>query len=231
MRGASSAVARRKDVLDQVRRLIQKRRLQPGAKLPPERALAVQLKVGRPAVREAIKALSVLDVIESRRGDGTYVKSLAALGGGWPARMQLTESNFNLIELLEVRKMIEPRAAALAAGRSDEKQLKSIERELLAQQARPHDRRTLARHDYLFHEAILRAAGNQVLCDVAEMLAPLLLKSREITGQTTPDVPKIIAQHRTIYEAIRIGESELAERAMKDHLQTVGLDLIADAKR
>ena len=64
-----------------------------------------------------------------------------------------------------------------------------------------------------------------------QRLSPLLLKSRKITSRTTPDIPKIITQHRLIFEAIRLGESDLAERAMKDHLDTVAMDLISRTKR
>jgi GntR family transcriptional repressor for pyruvate dehydrogenase complex len=205
--------------------------MQPGTKLPPERALSAELKVGRPAIREAIKALQVLDVIESRRGDGTYIKSLAGLSGGWPSKVQPFDGIFDMMELLEVRKMFEPRAAALAAARADARQLEHIERPLLAQERNPEDRKILTRYDYLFHEAIVTAAGNSVLLTLVRGLSPLLIKSRLITGKITPDVPKIVHQHRVIFEAIRMRQAELAERAMRDHLQVAALDLIAARQR
>ena len=77
-----------------------------------------QFGVGRPAVREAVKALSILDVIESRRRDGTYLKSLDGLRKGWPAKVELRSADFSLLDLLEIRKMIEPAAARLAAARA-----------------------------------------------------------------------------------------------------------------
>ena len=214
------------EVLEQLRQRIASGKMPPGTKLPSERALATDLGVGRPAVREAIKALQVLDVIESRHGDGTYIKSLAGLSGGWPSQVEIVQADFDLIELLEVRKMIEPRAASLAAARRDAKQLARMEHELREQEKQPEDREVLVRHDYLFHEAIISAAGNRVLHTVARNLSPLLIKSRKVTGQTTPDTGKIIRQHRTIYEAIRLGEGDLAEQAMREHLQTAGLDLL-----
>jgi len=219
------------EVLRKLRALIEQEGCRPGAKLPPERVLAARLKVGRPALREAIKALSVLDVLESKRGDGTYVKSLAALSLDWSVKVNNIDVNFDMLELLEVRKMLEPRAAALAAARAGEKQLREIEQEIHAQEARPDDYSNLARYDYRFHEAVIHAAGNQVLSDLVGVLTPLLLKSRQITARTTPDIPKIIREHRRIFEAIRLGESELAEQAMREHLQTVGLDLISEPKR
>ena len=70
--------------------------------------------------RESIKALTILDVLESRRGDGTYLKSLDGLRSGWPATVDLRSKDFSVLDLLEVRKMIEPKAARLAAARATE---------------------------------------------------------------------------------------------------------------
>ena len=218
------------EVLGRLREMIDRKRIQPGTRMPSERALALELEVGRPAIREAIKALQILDVLETRRGDGTYVKSLSGLAGSWPSHAQLPAADFDMIELLETRKMFEPKSAALAAARADERQLEAIERELVAQEKDPTDRTVFPRLDFLFHEAIIRAAGNQVLLGVAQSLSPLLMKSRTITGKTTPDLPRIVEQHRIIFEAIKTGDSDLAEHAMRLHLQTVGLDLISQRK-
>jgi GntR family transcriptional repressor for pyruvate dehydrogenase complex len=102
-----------------------------------------------------------------------------------------------------------------------------MEAEVLAQEKRPDDRENLARHDYLLHEAILQAAGNKVLQDVARFLAPLLLRSRKLTGKSAPNTRLAIQQHRIILEAIRRRDPDIAEQAMLTHLHTVGLDLIA----
>jgi GntR family transcriptional repressor for pyruvate dehydrogenase complex len=219
------------DVLQKIRNLIETQRMRPGTRLPSERSLAAQLGVGRPAIREALKALSILDVIESRHGDGTYIKSLAGLSLGWSVKLDRIEENFDLLELLEVRKMFEPRAAALAAVRATPKQLQDLRRELRAQEAHLVRYPAFVRNDFNFHEGILRAAGNQILVDISRLLAPMLLKSRQITVRSTLDLKKIYEQHQTIFEAIRLRQPELAERAMLDHLQVAGLDLISPVKR
>ncbi len=219
------------DVLQKIRNLIETQRMRPGTRLPSERSLAAQLGVGRPAIREALKALSILDVIESRHGDGTYIKSLAGLSLGWSVKLDRIEENFDLLELLEVRKMFEPRAAALAAVRATPKQLQDLRRELRAQEAHLVRYTAFVRNDFNFHEGILRAAGNQILVDISRLLAPMLLKSRQITVRSTLDLKKIYEQHQTIFEAIRLRQPELAERAMLDHLQVAGLDLISPVKR
>ena len=202
----------------------------PGMVLPTERALAQKLGVGRPAIRESIKALTILDVLESRRGDGTYLKSLEGIRVGWPATIDLSARSFNALDLLEVRKMIEPRAAKLAALRATEPHLRRIE----AQRLKVHQARTwadISEHDLLLHTAIIDAAGNPVLSALNSALTRLLRRSREISGARAPDRIRMIESHARIVDAIVKGEGEEAERAMLDHLHQVGLDLISDRKR
>jgi len=201
------------EVLNHLRQFIEANDMQPGERLPSERSLALEFGVGRPSVREAIKALQILDVLDSRHGDGTFIKSRAGLSGGWPSQVDLDTHNIDLIELLEVRKMIEPTAAALSAARRNEKQLAAMEAEVIAQEKRPDDRQNFVRHDYLFHKAILQAAGNQVLQDVARFLSPMLLRSRKLTGKSTPNPRIAIQQHRIILEAIRRRDPDIAEQA------------------
>jgi DNA-binding FadR family transcriptional regulator len=105
-----------------------------------------------------------------------------------------------------------------------------MEREVAAQEKRPNDQQNMIRHDYLFHELILQAAGNSVLLNLAKSLAPLLVRSRKLTGMASPDLSRSIHQHRAILEAIRRRDPEMAEHAMRSHLQSTGLDLITQAK-
>ncbi len=215
------------EVLARLREMILAAKYEPGAQLPSERDIAAQLKVGRPAVREAIKALCMLDVLESRRGAGTFVRSLSGLNGDWPNQLTTTDLGFDMLELLEVRRMMEPPAAALAAARATQSQLHEIRRSLEAQETRPNDRDVASKEDYLFHDAIIRAAGNRVLYDISRVLSPLLIKSRSITGGSAPDFERMLRTHRLIYEAIRRGDPETARRGMLDHLHMVGMDLLA----
>ena len=214
--------------LKHLRQFIREHGLQPGAKLPAERKLAEMLNVSRPALREAIQAMAVLEVLVSRRGDGTYVRSLANLEGAWPAEPQLDVDDFDTIELLEVRKMFEPKAAALAASRATEQHLREIKSHLLKMNENLEDVNVREDADYMFHDAILRAAGNRVLLELVKSLSPLLIKSRQITGQTHRDTARIARQHNAIYEAIRLGNAALAEEAMRQHLLGVGVDLISE---
>jgi GntR family transcriptional regulator, transcriptional repressor for pyruvate dehydrogenase complex len=218
-------------VLSLLREFIEEGGFGPGTKLPPERSMAERLGVGRPAIREGLKALSILDVLESRRGDGTYIKSLEALHADQPRSGEFLTADFNMLDVLEVRKIIEPRAARLAATRANEAQLRHIERERVLLESEENNWARIGRHDFLLHNAIIEAAGNLILTQACKFLAPLLRKSREITAATATDRVTMLNDHRILVEAILSGEAGEAERAMLEHLRNVGLDLIADRKR
>jgi GntR family transcriptional repressor for pyruvate dehydrogenase complex len=224
-RGASPANA-----LSLLKSFIENGNYAPGMLLPTERALAEKLGVGRPAIRESIKALTILDVLESRRGDGTYLKSLDGLRSGWPTKVELGTRDFSLLDLLEVRKMIEPRAARLAASRATESHLRRIETQRIkVQEAK--DWVAVAEHDLLLHTSIIEAAGNPILTELNSALTRLLHRSRQITGARAPDRTQMLDSHTRIVDAILKGDSDEAEKAMLDHLHRVGLDLISDRKR
>ena len=226
-RAVAPAAGSPSEVLLKLRSLIEEGAYQAGMKLPPERVLSREWNVCRPAVREAIKALSILDVLESRRGDGTYVKSLAGLSKGWQAEVGSFEPDFDMLELLEVRKMIEPRAAGLAAVRASEEQLRKIKQQLVEQEGQLQDRGLIGKFDLLFHDSIIRASGNRILIELNQDLNSRLRKSRGITATTAPDMFKMFRDHNAIFEAIARGQSDQAEQAMLEHLHTVGLDLIS----
>jgi GntR family transcriptional regulator, transcriptional repressor for pyruvate dehydrogenase complex len=227
----SAAVGIASEALSKLRTLIAEGGYGEGTQLPSERELARQMGIGRPTLREAIKALCILDVLESRRGAGTFVKSVAPLHSGWPEQLSRTGTDVNLLELLELRKMLEPRAASLAATRGTENQLREIERERAALEAHSSEWSFVVEHNYLFHSAIIRAAGNAILEEVYRGLASLMFKSGELTTSTNPDLTRMHRDHRAIVEAIARGQADRAEKAMLEHLQDVGLDLISEKKR
>jgi DNA-binding FadR family transcriptional regulator len=216
-------------VIERLRALIADSGDLPGGKLPPERELARQLGVGRPAIREAIKALGILDVIESRRGAGTFIKAPERRQAGWPERASLNDTNFGMLELLEVRKMFEPRAAWLAAARASENDLRQIDAARRALEKAGDDWQRIAALDFDLHTAIVCAAGNPVLAWIHRLLMPVMLKSRSITARAAADRSRMHQDHRAIIDAIIQREPEAAQQAMLDHIHTIGMDLITEA--
>ena len=216
------APVRPAEVIDRLRKLVEDGRFPPGSRLPAERALAAQLGVGRPSLREAIKALSSLQVLESRRGAGTFVKSREALA---------PPSDFGVLDLLEVRKIIEPRAAWLAATRASERHL--LEIETTRQQLEQHGQDWLptAKLDYALHFAIIRGAQNPVLHHIYRHFMSNIFANRSLTGRSTLHLERMNQDHRAIVEAILKRQADAAEKAMTEHLNSVGLDFISEATR
>jgi DNA-binding FadR family transcriptional regulator/DNA-binding IclR family transcriptional regulator len=212
-------------VLSLLKSFIESGNYGPGMVLPTERELAAKLGVGRPAIRESIKALTILDVLESRRGDGTYVKALDGLREGWPTKVALSTKDFSMLDLLEVRKMIEPKAAKLAASRATEAHLRRIEAQSIKVREAT-DWKSVAEHDLLLHTAIIEASGNPILQELNSALTRLLHRSREISAAGAPDRTQMLDSHSRIVDAILKGDGDEAEQAMLEHLHRVGLDLI-----
>jgi GntR family transcriptional repressor for pyruvate dehydrogenase complex len=219
---------RRKDpsnALSLLKSFIENGNYGPGMVLPTERELAERFGVGRPAIRESIKALTILDVLESRRGDGTYVKTLDGLRQGWTTKVDLSTKDFSMLDLLEVRKMIEPRAAKLAACRGTEGHLRRIEAQSIKIREAT-DWEAAAEHDLLLHTAIIEAAGNPILRELNNALTRLLRRGREISAAGAPDRMQMLDSHSRVVDAILTGDGDEAEKAMLEHLHRVGLGLI-----
>ena len=219
------------DVLTRIRGLIEQGQILPGSKLPPERALAAELGAGRPALREAIKVLNGLGVLESRRGSGTFVKTIEPVAELLPAMSDFGNTDFGMLDLLEVRKILEPRAAWLAATRASERQLMEIENARLQLEMYDRDWKMAARLNYELHAAIFRSAQNPVLLLHYTFLMSRILGGRVVKAHLEPDVESTRSGHKAIVEALLKRQSDAAERAMIDHLQSVGMEFIREASR
>jgi len=228
---ATAPSAGSSSVISRIQRLIEQGIFPPGSKLPPERALAAQLGVGRPAVREAIKALCVLEMLVSRRGSGTYVKSSAKLGAWGGILPDPADTKFGVLELLEVRKILETRAAWLAATRASEQHLLDIEAARERLEEHENDWRIVAKLDYELHSAIIRGAENPVLNLIDEYLMSHIFSNRNVSKRFTPDVERMRRDHKAIVESIVNRQADAAERAMVEHLNALGLDFIYGARR
>ncbi len=204
---------RYEQVADRLAADIRAGRLAPGERLPSERDLARSLEVGRASVREAIAALQVAGMIETRPGSGSFVAAVD------PVR-EVHDSSPS--DLLEARALLEPAVARLAAqrGRRDDE----IEALLAAMEGATGD--VWNDCDRRFHQRIATLTGNPVLVDLADRIAavmdePLWQRLRDdsiaVAGRTTLH----LAEHRMIYEAIVEGDGKTAELYAAQHIRRV----------
>lgn len=195
----------------------------PGDLLPTEEELRGQLGVSRPVVREAIKAVTALGMIRSRQGRGTEVLPYDSWNEFAPevleARRELQTVDEFLVHLLELRRIIEVEAAALAAERASPEDVARMQDHLTAMDEVGEDMEAFARIDVAFHDAILAATGNRPLRSLLRSIEPALLTARTVSLTTRPSgIRRSIKEHRSIFDAISRHAPEDARRAMSKHL-------------
>ncbi|MFF5985184.1 FadR/GntR family transcriptional regulator [Streptomyces olindensis] len=208
--------------IEQIRELIRSGALPPGAKLPPEPELAAQLGLSRNLAREAVKALAVARVLEVRRGDGTYVTSLqpSLLLEGLGGAVELLQSDKGaLLDLMEVRRLLEPLATGLAAGRITDDQLGEVERHLDAMREARDDVERLNAHDAAFHRAVVAATGNETLLTLLEGVSGRTLRARIWRGLVDDrSSERTLAEHEAIFDALRTRDPALSQAAALLHV-------------
>ncbi|MGW3108425.1 FadR/GntR family transcriptional regulator [Streptomyces sp. NPDC001100] len=208
--------------IGQIRERIRSGALPPGSKLPPEPELAAQLGLSRNLAREAVKALAVARVLEVRRGDGTYVTSLqpSLLLEGLGGAVELLQSDTGaLLDLMEVRRLLEPLATGLAAARITDDQLDEVKGHLDAMREASDDVERLNIHDAAFHRSVVAATGNESLLTLLEGISGRTLRARIWRGQLDDQsAGRTLAEHEAIYNALRTRDAAVSQAAALLHV-------------
>ena len=207
-------------VAKQIERLILKK-LQPGDKLPSERELAETLGVSRSSIRDAIRSLELIGMVEPRQGAGTIVRELSSQSLVNPLANAIKRKEELIGELLDFRKMLEPQLAARAATRASPDELGEMEEILARQERKLRAGESTIAEDSEFHYAIALASGNSVVLKVLDTLMDLLRDSRERSLQQEGRPQKSLAGHRRILAAIKRRDSDAAKAAMRRHIENV----------
>src|SRR5262245_28732342 len=207
------------EAIEKIKRMIVSGELAPGDRLPREADLAGRLGLSRNSLREAVRALTLVRILDVRQGDGTYVTTLApdVLLDAVSFVIDLHQDR-SVLDLLEVRRILEAATASLAARAISGDQLAELGR-LLEESAACETIEELVENDLAFHRTIGTASGNPVLAKLLEGLSSRTSRARIWRGITQGGVlERTIAEHRAIYEAIAARRPELAEAAMTVHV-------------
>jgi GntR family transcriptional repressor for pyruvate dehydrogenase complex len=205
-------------VVERLEEFIREEELRPGDRLATERELATRLGVSRTSIRQALTALRVRGVIEVRHGDGIYLVRptadlVQALAQG------LIDSHAHLPAINEVREVLEPRAARLAARRRDGENVDAMRRALDTMRAEIDRGEPGLEGDAAFHRELIGAAHNEVLTVVFENLAPGLGQSAQASLVRPGQPERSLMEHEQIFQAIAAGDEEGAELAMRLHVR------------
>ena len=210
------------EAIEKIKAMIVSGELGPGDRLPPEKELSERLGLSRNSMREAVKALEVIRVLDVRRGDGTYVTSLEP-------HLLLEAISFvvdmhdddSMLEIFAVRRMLESQATALAATHGGDEEIAQLEQEVAGIDASVTIEE-LVEHDLRFHREIVRMAGNAYLASLIEHLSSQTVRARVWRGLTEAgSVERTLSEHRAIADAIARRDPVLATSLATAHIAGV----------
>lgn len=207
------------EILLKINDIIGQDRLQVGDRLPSERELAERLKVGRSSVREALRALELLGLISTRRGEGTFIQDNTSHHLVEILAFFILGNQKSKKDLLETRKIIEIDVIRLAAERITDEELILLERIIVESENKLNNGTIPIEEDYLFHETIALASKNNLLYKIWKPIVDygktILEESLERSGRPENS----ILEHKLILKALKDKNILEAEQQMKLHLE------------
>ncbi len=218
------APIRRAKVYEEVAQRIQHKvlhELKPGDLLPPELELAQTFGVSRSSVRDAVRGLELMGLVDRCQGRGTVVRKLEPGSRLDPLGAALIQQRNRIHDLLDVRKIIEPALARRAAVHASPEELAELAQILRRQGERVRRRELAIEEDCDFHYTIALAADNAVILSIVDILMDLLRETRERSLQTLGRPEKSYASHCRILAALKQRNPRAAEAAMRRHLQEI----------
>ena len=208
-------------VIDQIKEMINEGTLKKGDKLPSERDLAQQLNVGRTSIREAIRALEVIGLIDCKQGEGNYIKSGFKDNLVEPLSIMFMLEGSSPDEIWELRKIIEVEAAGLAAKRINDEQLKEL-KEIALSLNNYEDENITAEIDKQFHYKIAEFSGNVLIYNILRTVSILvdhfIKDARKLILEHEGNKEILFSQHFDIYLSMENRNSSAARQAMREHL-------------
>jgi len=209
------------DVVKQIRTLIEGGRLKRDDQLPTERELSETFKVSRATVREAIRTLEQMKLVQSRQGNGTYVLASSEEALVQPLAAALFHEKDDILDIFYIRKSIEPYVAQLAAQNATLQDIKEMEKIMREQAEYIKQGENIVESDASFHGLLAKAAKNRVMERLLLALVDLLEQTREKYLQDDERAKKSLQGHQRILSAIKNGDCAAARKSMLRHLEDV----------
>jgi GntR family transcriptional regulator, transcriptional repressor for pyruvate dehydrogenase complex len=202
--------------------LIMKRVWKPGDLIPSEKELAIRFQVGRSTIREAVKSLVVLGVLEARAGEGSFVREPTSelLSGGFRWGLLLSEGNLD--DFVEVRVLIEVECARRAASNKTDDLVSQLDTTIEEMRVEPMDHGAFMESDTRFHLAIAHAARNPIFETVGSTIQSIVRIWYPKTYYIPETKGRTISEHRVILDAVASGDMDAAGSAMRAHLVAAG---------
>jgi len=212
-------------IVNQIEQRIIAGDLKVGDQLPPENELAEQFGVSRTAVREAVKALREKRLVEIRIGKGTFITNAApeTMRRSLGLIMKLGAANSSA-HLVEVREILEPEIAALAATRITEEYISAMQQAVVTMDTALDDVVVFVEADLDFHLALAEGTQNPIIPILMDSIIDMLREQRKRIGLASGGLERGQFHHKRILDAVIHRDSQAARQAMQDHLQQVRED-------
>jgi GntR family transcriptional repressor for pyruvate dehydrogenase complex len=207
------------EVFEQIKNNIISGEWKPGDKIPSENELGNLFGVSRVSIRSAIQRLSVLGLLTTRHGEGTFISDLSPDMHMNSLIPLLALDKTQLFEVLEFRRIIEVESVKLAAQRAQDEDIKELEEIVRSMKESAYDPKRFAEEDSLFHETLVKSAKNSILYKVNTIIRDILL-SQQIKIQEIMGPNLALVYHPAILEAVKKGDTELASKLMNEHIRT-----------
>lgn len=212
-------------VIEQIKNMIMTGELKRGDKLPSERDLVEQLQVSRASIREALSALQIIGLIESRHGEGNFIKEKLDQNFLEPLSILFFLEKTSPTEILDFRLILEVNSAALASKNATPEQILELQGVVQDLEKYRMDENLNIKLDKKFHYTIAKISGNRLLFNILNTISDLIDTSITYTRSNILMDPKnleiLIEQHKGLFSAIAKGDAELASTRMKHHLDYV----------
>ena len=209
------------EVADRIRTLILDGTFPQGQPLPSERVLTEQFGVSRGSIRDALRMLETIGLIETQHGRGTFPRELTVDRLVAPLASMMTFQHDLQDELLDVRRMFEPAVARVAAARATNEDFTDLQRIIEAQQRKLKKGQSAIVEDTEFHAALARSTRNRVVVSLMATLNDLLVESRKLTLKQKGRPAKSIEGHEAVVAALRRRDAEGAASAMYTHIDQI----------
>jgi len=217
-------------IVQQVEDSIRKGQLKPGDQLPAERDLAQSFGVSRTAVREAVKTLRERGLVEAYSGRGTFVTNGSSHGIRQSLDLMIRVSQQEgSVHLAELRQVLEPEIAALAAARIEEQLLLTMREAVTAMDRSLHDPDAYIEADLDFHLALAEAVGNPLILSLLDSIVVLLREQRSRIFSVDGGPERGQYHHKKILQAIEQRDPDAARDTMRAHLEQVREDSFSSA--
>lgn len=207
-------------VAEQIRRHLALRLIGPGEALPSERELAVLFGVGRPTIQAALRLLEAEGLVEARRGrsGGTFVVEASASPNAWEDLLaRVARQVDEITDLLDLRRIVEPATAALAAERRDEGDLEQMESAIAAMVEATTEPEYM-RYDSEFHIVLARASHNALVARTVEDVRSGLNDAMALLPETETWHRRLAKEHEALIDAVRARDPDRASAAMGLHV-------------